>query len=83
MDIPLDDQIKCLERELKLRKRLFPKWVEAKKMTASQSTRELQSMEACLLTMKRLAWYYSKSRELRDDGTAVAKIVQSIVDEKG
>lgn len=40
------DKLKCAERELALRKRSYPKWVEEERMSAGKSAHEIACMEA-------------------------------------
>lgn len=44
----VDDKTKlaCIERELKMRLRVYPRWVAENKMTATQAQYELETMEA-------------------------------------
>lgn len=57
--ITLEEQVSCVERELEMRRRLYPRWVCAKppKMTAKLAEQEINRMEAVrdsLLELKRL-----------------------------
>lgn len=52
--IPLADQIKCVGREIGLRKNVYPRRVALGKMTDAEATRELATMEAVLESLKRL-----------------------------
>ena len=38
----------CIERELKMRRRVYPRWVENGKMTQADADREIAVMEAIL-----------------------------------
>lgn len=42
----LSEMVKCAKRELAIRQRVYPKWVESKKMTADQCRHEIECMEA-------------------------------------
>lgn len=54
-DVPLADQVRCVEREVALRERLYPDFVARRRMTAADSKRELMRMRAVLRTLRRLA----------------------------
>jgi hypothetical protein len=44
--ITADDKLKCAQRELKLRRRVYPHWVAARKMSAGKAALEIACMEA-------------------------------------
>lgn len=48
------DQIACVERELKMRKRAYPRWIEAGRMTQAKADAEISAMEAVLETLEML-----------------------------
>jgi hypothetical protein len=52
--VPLRDQIACVEREIALRRRVYPHWVEAKRMTQSTADEEIRRMDAVLATLRGL-----------------------------
>lgn len=52
--IPLADQIKCVGREIGLRKNVYPRRVARGQMTDADATRELATMEAVYETLKRV-----------------------------
>lgn len=43
--INIDDMIKCVEREIGMRERVYPRWVEAKKMSAEKAESEIKTMK--------------------------------------
>lgn len=45
-------QIACVQREIDMRLRVYPKLVERAKMTAARSRDEIATMEAVLLTLR-------------------------------
>jgi hypothetical protein len=49
--VTLDEQLKCVRRELALRRSAYPKWVKAGRMKAAEADREIQAMEAVLGTL--------------------------------
>lgn len=54
MEITLDRQIACVRREIAMRRRVYPHWVESKKMTQAKADEEIVAMEAVLETLVRL-----------------------------
>jgi len=48
----LADQIRCIEREISLRKRVYPQLIERAKMSQRKATDEIATMEAVLLTLR-------------------------------
>jgi len=54
MNIPIERQIKCIDRELAIRKRVYPRWVDAERMTQEDADDEIASMEAALETLKNI-----------------------------
>ena len=55
MSLDIYEQIKCVERELAMRRRLYPRWVMAEKIGAHEADHELRCMEAVLKTLEGLA----------------------------
>lgn len=51
MDISLDDQIACIERELRLRRKVYPRFVRDGKLTETVADQEIGRMEAVLGTL--------------------------------
>lgn len=49
--VNLAGQIATVERELAIRRSVYPRWVEAGRMKAEAATRELEAMEAVLGTL--------------------------------
>jgi hypothetical protein len=50
--VSIEDQIACVEREIVMRRKVYPRWVGAKKMGKASADRELRAMEAVLDTLK-------------------------------
>ena len=42
----LHDMAACAEREVRMRRRVYPRWVESGRMTAAQAEREIALMDA-------------------------------------
>jgi hypothetical protein len=53
MNISIDDMIKCIEREIGMRMRVYPRWVEQKKMTQEKALNEINTMQAVLEQLKK------------------------------
>ncbi len=50
----LDDQIACIRRELSMRQRVYPRWVDDGRMTQAKADHEVNTMMAVLATLERL-----------------------------
>lgn len=53
--IPYAEQIACVEREIAMRERVYPRWVADHKMTQKKADQELAAMRAVLETVKAAA----------------------------
>lgn len=53
MTKPLSSQIACIERELAVRRRVYPRWVASQKMRQEKADHEIECMEAVLDTLRR------------------------------
>lgn len=53
-NVPLPDQIKCVSREIALRKACYPKWISSGKMKPTEALKELSAMQAVLETLQEL-----------------------------
>lgn len=51
----LDEQIKCVRREIAMRERVYPRWVEQKKMTQQKADAEILVMREVLATLETVA----------------------------
>lgn len=52
--IPLPAQIAAVEREIAMRRRVYPGWVAARKMTQTKADAEIRAMETVLATLRGL-----------------------------
>ena len=52
--ITLDEQIAEAQRELALRRKLYPAWVKSGKLDAGEAYHQLQAMQAIVRTLQRL-----------------------------
>jgi len=50
----LDEQIKCVDREIGLRERLYPKFIDAGKLTPEKAASELMCMREVARTLRDL-----------------------------
>lgn len=53
--IPLNLQIQCVARELKLRQRCYPRWVKQGRLKEAEAQKEIERMQAVLHTLQELA----------------------------
>ena len=49
--ISLDKQIHSVQREIRMRKRVYPKWVKAGQLDQAKADYEIAAMEAVLVTL--------------------------------
>ena len=66
-EMSLDNQIKAVEREIAMRKAVYPKRIAAKAMTQERADHEITAMEAVLRTLRRLEWRKHWSQACSDD----------------
>ena len=52
--ISVREQLSCVEREIVMRKRVYPNWVRAGKMSQAKADAELMTMRAVALTLRAL-----------------------------
>ena len=52
--LTLDDQIACVEREIELRKRVYPRRVADQKMSPHAARYQIEAMEAVLATLRKI-----------------------------
>ena len=50
----LEQQLACATRELAMRRRVYPRWVEADRIPAEVATHEIQAMAAIVATLEQL-----------------------------
>lgn len=51
--IPMEEQIACIEREIRMRERVYPRWVGAGKLSQKKADHEIAAMRAVLATIKK------------------------------
>ena len=52
--VPIDEQIACVDRELGMRNRVYPRWVKAGKLTQAAADLEVKRMEAVQVSLLRV-----------------------------
>lgn len=50
--VALADQIACVRREIALRNKVYPRWIEKGRMHQTQADREIETMIAVLATLQ-------------------------------
>lgn len=55
MRIDLETQLECVKREIAMRKRVYPRWIEQGRMTQKKADDEIAAMEAVLETVTEAA----------------------------
>lgn len=53
--ITASDKLDCAARELKMRKRVYPRWVEERRMSKEEAAHQIACMEAIIEDMRILA----------------------------
>lgn len=66
MAVTFDEMIKCLRRELAMRQRVYPRWVQQAKMKQRDADRELAAMQAVHDTLTKMV---EAIRHTASDGT--------------
>ncbi len=51
-EVSLAEQVSCIEREIAMRERVYPRWVSIGKMTARKAEFEMDAIKAVLETLK-------------------------------
>jgi hypothetical protein len=62
--VSLTDQIASVNREIGMRRRVYPGWVRQKKMTEGQADAEIAAMEAVAETLRALPGCEPAQRDL-------------------
>jgi hypothetical protein len=52
--ITIDEQLACVEREIGMRRRAYPRWVESGRMTQAKMDDEIRTMKAVAETLREL-----------------------------
>ena len=57
--IDIEQQIKCVEREIGMRESVYPRWVNSKKMSGSKAQYEIEAMKQVKQSLEALIECYS------------------------
>ena len=49
------DKLRCVERELKMRRNVYPRWIEKGNISVGKAAHEIAAMEAIVADYKKLA----------------------------
>ena len=66
MSASLAEQIASVEREIRMRERAYPRWIEQRRMIAKTAEHEIACMRAVLASLQQIA-----AREGHERATAV------------
>ena len=50
--IPIDKQVACIVREIKMRESVYPRWVQQQRITQDKADYEIACMRAALATLR-------------------------------
>lgn len=71
--IPIDQQIQCVAREINMRERCYPRWVQQGRIKEAEAQRELERMRAVLHTLQEMAG--RRIRAFRTDAQGITSVV--------
>ena len=54
MNISIAEQITSVEREIRMREKVYPRWVERKKLSQAKADHEMAAMHAVLETLRKV-----------------------------
>ena len=69
----IDRQIACVLREIALRKKVYPGWVQQRRMTEQEALREIDTMEAVAITLGQVRLAYAAQLPLFPAERALAQ----------
>jgi len=85
MSVSLERQIACVRRELAIRERVYPAWVERGTMTPESMTRELEGMRAVIESLEGLRRPWDGTERRGQDalftGPGVPQLMESVPSE--
>lgn len=55
MSASIAEQIASVDREIRMRERVYPRWIEQRRMMAKTAEHEIACMRAVLATLRRVA----------------------------
>jgi hypothetical protein len=50
--VTIEEQVACVERELRMRRSAYPRWIGAGRLTQAKADAEIAAMEAVLATLQ-------------------------------
>jgi hypothetical protein len=65
MNVSLQDQVRCAQRELAMRLRVYPKWVREGKITKEKQDLEIAGMSAIVTSLQKLHDLWQVSEQIR------------------
>ena len=75
--IPRKDITKELDREIKLRKKLYPKWIQNEQLHEEQAKKQIERLEAALYILEHLTdGQYAKLIDMIDKKVQAKNVVQ-------
>lgn len=54
IEVSLEDQVRCLKREIAMRKNVYPKWIATGRLKQEDADREIAALTAALHTIMNL-----------------------------
>jgi hypothetical protein len=54
VELTLDRQIACVEREVEMRRRVYPRWITEGRISQAKALDEIEAMKAVLATLRGL-----------------------------
>lgn len=79
--VSLEQQIACVKREIAMRKRVYPKWVETERMSQHKADTELEHMGAVLLTLESVLVGYPAGPLVENQEETLPERVSRLEDE--
>jgi len=80
-DPPLADLISCVDRELRMREQVYPRWVSQGKLTEAKASRELALMRAVRARLVRAEGYLAVLTGLAQRQGIAHRHLQTMVEE--
>lgn len=65
MTIPIQDQVRCAQRELAMRLKVYPNSVQLRRMSQEQCDREIAAMSAIVATLQKVQMLWEVSEEIK------------------
>lgn len=53
-DVPISEQIECVQREIKMRARVYPNWISSGRIAQREANTEMRRMRAVLATLQQI-----------------------------